>query len=80
MQLWPPRWQGAQESVETQRAAVARRAKDVAKADFQGSTVGQGRVRHQTEYTGCRGDMCSMGVIIVEGGKLVGLQSLHSQR
>ena len=79
MQLWLPRWQGAQESVETQRAAVARRAKDVAKANLLDSTEGQGRVRHRIEYTRRRTGVCSMGEI-AEGGKLVGLPSHHSQQ
>ena len=38
MRLWPPRWRGAQELVERRRAAAARRARDVARANLQVST------------------------------------------
>ena len=78
MLLWPPRWRGAQEQVEKQRATAARKAMDVARGNLQVNIVGQSRVRRLIEYTRRRVIMCRMGAEIAEGGKLVGLPSHHS--
>ena len=70
MQPWPPRWHAAQEPVAVGRAAVARRAKDVARSGQLANNRDRDRPRHQMLYIirlkikMCRG-------IIAEGGKLV---------
>ena len=78
MQPWPPRWHAAQESVDEGRAAVARRARDVARSGQLANSRDKDKTRHPRLYIirlkikMCRGK-------IVEGGKLVGHPSHHRQ-
>ena len=52
MQHWPPRWHAALELVDVGRAAVARRAKDVARSgQLANSSRDRDRPRHQMLYT-----------------------------
>ena len=76
MQHWPPRWHGAQEPVDEERAAVARRAKDVARIGQLASSRDRDRLRHPILYiTRLKIKMCREK--IAEGGKLVGHPSHH---
>ena len=76
MQLWPPRWHAAQDLVDEGRAAVARRAKDVARSGQLATKRDRDRLRHPMLYTiRLKIKMCRER--IVEGGKLVGHPSHH---
>ena len=76
MQHWPPRWHAAQEPVDVGRAAVARRAKDVARSGQLASSRDRDKTRHQMLYiTRLKIKMCREK--IAEGGKLVDHPSHH---
>ena len=70
MQLWPPRWHGALEPVVGVRAAMARRARDVARIGQLASSRDRDRLRHQMLYfIRLKIKMCKGK--IAEGAKLV---------